>query len=85
MDGKRSPGFVHLITVYPPEDIFVEGVLQTAGIRVIKRRESIAPPLQFPGRLHRHQETGSFFCSLCKTTGIPSYDLLDMKKRMGLL
>lgn len=43
MDGKRSPGFVHLITVYPPEDIFVEGVLQTAGIKVIKRRESIAP------------------------------------------
>jgi len=43
MDCNKSPGFVHLITVYPPEDIFVEGVLQTAGIRVIKRRESIAP------------------------------------------
>lgn len=43
MERKESGGLVHLITVYPPEDLFVEGVLQAAGIPVVKRRESIAP------------------------------------------
>ncbi|MGB9791047.1 MAG: hypothetical protein ACPLTR_00530 [Thermacetogeniaceae bacterium] len=43
MKGRDDSGLVHLITVYPPEDIFVEGVLQSAGIPVVKRRESIAP------------------------------------------
>lgn len=43
MNRSAGSGFVHLITVYPPEDIFVEGVLQAAGIPVVKRREAIAP------------------------------------------
>jgi len=32
---------VLLVTVYPPEDIFIEGVIQTQGIPVIKLSESI--------------------------------------------
>ncbi len=34
---------VLLAVVYHPEDAIIEGVLQAAGIKVIKRRESIAP------------------------------------------
>lgn len=33
---------VRLTTVYPPEDIFLAGVLQQAQIFVIKKKESIA-------------------------------------------
>lgn len=40
---KGKGGLVLLAVVYPPEDIFIEGVLQAAGIRVFKMRESIAP------------------------------------------
>ncbi|NLK52782.1 MAG: DUF2007 domain-containing protein [Syntrophomonadaceae bacterium] len=32
-----------LITVYPPEDIFIEGMLNQAGIQVFKTREAISP------------------------------------------
>ncbi|MGI6647692.1 MAG: hypothetical protein ACOX5W_01125 [Bacillota bacterium] len=32
---------IHLITVYPPEDLFLEDVLKQAGISVIKIREAI--------------------------------------------
>ena len=37
-----SRELIHLITVYPPEDIFLESVLQQAEILVIKKKESIA-------------------------------------------
>jgi hypothetical protein len=36
-------GMALLAVVYPPEDSIIEGVLQTAGIKVLKLRESIAP------------------------------------------
>lgn len=42
MNSKRKD-LIHLVTVYPPEDIFIEGVLQTVGIQVFRKRESIAP------------------------------------------
>ncbi len=38
--GSRE--MVRLTTVYPPEDIFLESVLQQAEILVIKKKESIA-------------------------------------------
>jgi hypothetical protein len=43
---KEDPlmkGMALLAVVYPPEDSIIEGVLQTAGIKVLKLRESIAP------------------------------------------
>jgi hypothetical protein len=36
-------GMALLAVVYPPEDAIIEGVLQTAGIKVFTLRESIAP------------------------------------------
>lgn len=33
---------IHLVTVYPPEDIIIEDILKKEGIRVLKKRESIA-------------------------------------------
>ncbi|AFV12660.1 hypothetical protein Tph_c24860 [Thermacetogenium phaeum DSM 12270] len=39
----KKDGLALLAVVYPPEDIIIEGVLQTAGIRAFKMRESIAP------------------------------------------
>lgn len=37
-----SSEMVRLITVYPPEDIFLEALLQQAEILVVKKKESIA-------------------------------------------
>lgn len=39
---KERDGMALLAVVYPPEDVMIEGVLQTAGINVFKMRESIA-------------------------------------------
>lgn len=36
-------GLSLLAVVYPPEDAIIEGVLKTAGIKVYKAGESIAP------------------------------------------
>lgn len=36
-------GMALLAVVYHPEDTIIEGVLETAGIKVFKLRESIAP------------------------------------------
>lgn len=43
MNRRQTDDLVLLTTVYPPEDIFIEGVLETAGIKVFKKREAIAP------------------------------------------
>jgi len=37
----RNCEMIHLATVYPPEDIFLESVLKQAGITVVKFKESI--------------------------------------------
>ncbi len=41
-DKSGSSEMVRLTVVYPPEDIFLEAVLQQAEILVIKKKESIA-------------------------------------------
>jgi hypothetical protein len=40
---KERGALALLAVVYPPEDLIIEGVLQTAGIRVYRKSESIAP------------------------------------------
>lgn len=42
VDKSGSSEMVRLTTVYPPEDIFLESLLQQAEILVIKKKESIA-------------------------------------------
>ncbi len=43
MTSNRMEGMALLAVVYSPEDIMIERVLQTAGIKVFKKKESIAP------------------------------------------
>jgi hypothetical protein len=42
VDKSGNSEMVCLTVVYPPEDIFLEAVLQQAEILVIKKKESIA-------------------------------------------
>ncbi|HHW28022.1 MAG TPA: hypothetical protein GXX21_00495 [Syntrophomonadaceae bacterium] len=43
MTPEKMEGMALLAVVYPPEDLIIEGILETAGIRVFKMKESIAP------------------------------------------
>jgi hypothetical protein len=41
-ESDNKSEMIHLITLYPPEDIFMESVLKQAGITVVKFKESMA-------------------------------------------
>ncbi|MDR9756724.1 MAG: DUF2007 domain-containing protein [Thermoanaerobacterales bacterium] len=43
MTPQKMEGMALLAVVYPPEDLIIEGILESAGIKVFKMRESIAP------------------------------------------
>ncbi|MFY9139720.1 MAG: DUF2007 domain-containing protein [Thermacetogeniaceae bacterium] len=43
MAPQNMEGMALLAVVYPPEDLIIEGILETAGIKVFKMKESIAP------------------------------------------
>ncbi|MDR9755209.1 MAG: hypothetical protein ACN4A7_08795 [Thermacetogeniaceae bacterium] len=43
MTPEKMEGMALLAVVYPPEDLIIEGILETAGIKVFKMKESIAP------------------------------------------